>query len=78
MLVVSQCGCVINAIDCTYSKLLPEDEELIYSKHVEDTYWNKLRKKLHLVGSYYANNCHNFKIENSLLKIAYAFANSEV
>ena len=24
-------------------------------EHVEDNYWNKLRKKVHLVGSYYAN-----------------------
>ena len=45
----------INAIDCMYSKLPPEDEKLIYSKHVEDIYWNKLRKKVHLVGSYHAN-----------------------
>jgi hypothetical protein len=28
---------------------------LIYSKHIEDIYWNKFRKKVHLVGSYYAN-----------------------
>ena len=38
-----------------YSKLPADDEQLIYSKHVEDIYWNKLRKKVHLVGSYYAN-----------------------
>ena len=29
--------------------------KLIYSKHVEDIYWNKLIKKVHLVGSYNAN-----------------------
>ena len=55
VLAASQHGCMINAIDCMYSKLSPEDEQLIYSKHVEDIYWNKFRKKVHLVGSYYAN-----------------------
>jgi hypothetical protein len=30
----------------------PEDE---YSKHVEDIYWSKFKKKVHLIGSYYAN-----------------------
>ena len=38
-----------------YSKLPPEDEWLIYSKRAQDIYWNKFRKKVHLVGSYYAN-----------------------
>ena len=38
-----------------YSKLITEDEYFIYSKHVEGIYWNKFRKKVHLVGSYYAN-----------------------
>ena len=38
-----------------YSKLPPEDEYLIYSKHAEDIFWSKLRKKVHLVGSYHAN-----------------------
>ena len=38
-----------------YSKLPTDDELLIYSKHVEDIYWNKFKKKVHLVGSYYAN-----------------------
>ena len=28
---------------------------MITSKYVEDIYWNKFRKKVHLVGSYYAN-----------------------
>ena len=37
-----------------YSKLPADDELLIYSKHVEDTYWNKLWKKVHLDGCYYA------------------------
>ena len=37
-LAASQSGCTINAIDCMYSKLPPEDEKLIYSKHVEDDY----------------------------------------
>ena len=38
-----------------YNKMCPDDEQLIYSKHVEDIYWHKLRKKVHLVGSYYAD-----------------------
>ena len=29
---------MINTIDCIYSKLPPDDEELIYSKHVGDIY----------------------------------------
>ena len=45
----------MDAIDCMYSKLPAEDEQLISSKHVEDIYWNKLRNKEYLVGSYYAN-----------------------
>jgi hypothetical protein len=36
MLAASQRGCMINATDCRYSKPPPEDEQLIYSKHVED------------------------------------------
>ena len=48
----------MDAIDCMYSKLPAEDEQLIYSKHVEDIYWNKLRKKVYLVGSYYANSSY--------------------
>ena len=28
---------------------------LIYSKHVEDIYWNKFKKKVDIVGSYCAN-----------------------
>ena len=51
----SQRGNTINATDCMYSKLPPEDGQLIYSKHVEDIYWNKFKKEAHLVGSYYAN-----------------------
>ena len=31
-------GCMTNVIDCTYSKLPPDDEELIFSKHVENNY----------------------------------------
>ena len=42
----------MDAIDCMYSKLPAEDEQLIYSKHVEDDYLNKLRNEEHLVGSY--------------------------
>ena len=55
MSAASQRGCTINAIDCMYSKQPPEDEWLNYSKHVEDNYWNKAKKTVHLVGSYYAN-----------------------
>ena len=36
-----------------YSKIPPNDES-IYSKHVEDDYWNKERRVL-LLGPYYAN-----------------------
>ena len=38
-----------------YSKLPPEDEQLIYSKRVEGIYWDKFRKKVRIIGSYYAN-----------------------
>ena len=38
-----------------YSKLPNEDGWFIYSKHVGVIYWNKFKKKVHLVGSYYAN-----------------------
>ena len=51
----SQRGYIINVIDYIYSKMPPDDEQLIYSKHVEDDYYSKLRKKVHMVGSYYAN-----------------------
>ena len=44
----------IKAVDCMYSKLPPEDEQLIYSKHVEDFIGMNLKRKVHLVGSYYA------------------------
>ena len=46
---------MINVIDCMYSKLPDDDELLIYSKYVEDIYWNKLWKKLHLVCCYFVN-----------------------
>ena len=29
---------MINTTDCLYSKVPPDDELLIYSKHVEDNY----------------------------------------
>ena len=67
VLAASQRGCMINATDCMYSKLPPEEEYLIYLKHVEDIYWNKFKNKVHLVGSYYAN-----KPENNLLNPIYA------
>ena len=59
MLAASQHGWMINAIDGMYIKLPAEDEEVIYSKHVEDIYWNQFRKKVHLVGSYYAILLHS-------------------
>jgi hypothetical protein len=34
----SQRRWMINKICCIYSKLPPDDEQLIYSKHVEDGY----------------------------------------
>ena len=55
VLAASQRGCMINAIDCMYSKLPTDDEYLLYTKYVEDIYWNKFRKEVHLVGSQYAN-----------------------
>ena len=45
MLAASYRGCMINTTDCMYNELPPEDE------HVEDVYWNKFRKKVHLAGS---------------------------
>ena len=36
---------MINAIRYIYNKLPPDEEELIYSKHVMDDYCNKLREK---------------------------------
>ena len=45
MLAASQRGCMINAIDCMYSKLHPEDELLIYSEHVEDIIGINLKSK---------------------------------
>jgi hypothetical protein len=45
VLAASQRKWMINTVCCMYSKLHPDDEELIYSKHVEDDYWNKLREE---------------------------------
>ena len=42
---------MINAIGCMYIELPLEDEWFVYSKHAEDIYRNKFRKKVHLVGS---------------------------
>ena len=52
VLAASQRGCMINGTDCMYSKLPSEDEQLIYPKHVEDIYWNKVKKKVPFFGSY--------------------------
>ena len=49
MLAASQRGCMINDIDCMYSKLPPEDEQFIYSKRVEDIRINLKRKCILLV-----------------------------
>jgi hypothetical protein len=38
VLAASQRGCMINAIYCMYSELPSEDEQLVYSKRVEDIY----------------------------------------
>ena len=45
VLASSQRGCTINATDCMYSKLPAEDEQLIYSKHVEDIIGINLKRK---------------------------------
>jgi len=68
VLASSQPRCRINTTYCIYSKLPPDDENLIYSKHVEDDYWYKLREKnMHLVGPYYANisRCTVHRISNN-------------
>jgi len=44
-LAASQRRCMANTICCVYSKIRPDDEQLIYSKHVEDDFKNKLREK---------------------------------
>jgi calcineurin-like phosphoesterase family protein len=36
---------MLYTIYCIYSKIPTDDKQLLYSKHVEDDYWNKLRKK---------------------------------
>ena len=41
----SQRGCTIYTIVCMYSKLPPEDEQLIYSKHVDDIIGINLKRK---------------------------------
>jgi len=51
VLAASQRRCMINTTCCTHSTKLPDDEELIYSKHVEYYYWNKLREKSASCGS---------------------------
>ena len=68
VLAASQHGCTMNTTDCIYCKLPADNEWLIYSKHVEDIYWNKLRKKVHLVGSYYTHFPCSFKIVDDILE----------
>ena len=80
MLPSSQRECMINAIECMYSKLPPEDEHLIFSKHVEDIYWNKFRKKVHL-GLFLLRKFitmhgpYNVKIKHVALYLRFCFAN---
>ena len=45
MLAASQRGCTLNTINCTYSKLSPEDEQFIYLKHAEDITGINLKRK---------------------------------
>ena len=45
VLAANQRGCMINAIDCIYFKLPTEDEQFIYSKHVEDIIRTNLKIK---------------------------------
>ena len=45
MLATSQRRCMINTIRCICIKILPDDGWLIYSKHGDNDYWNKLRDK---------------------------------
>ena len=45
MLAASQHRCVISNMCFIYGKLLRDDGQLIYSKHVHDDYWNKLRDR---------------------------------
>ena len=45
MLAASQHVCMINAIDRMFNKLPPEDEQFIYSKHVEVIIGINLKRK---------------------------------
>ena len=45
VLAASQRGCMINAIDCVYSKLPPADEYFIHSKYVGDITGINLKRK---------------------------------
>jgi hypothetical protein len=49
MLAANQHGYMINVTDCMYNKPPPEDEQLIYLKHVEDIYRNKFKKGISLI-----------------------------
>jgi heme-degrading monooxygenase HmoA len=43
-----------------------------YSKHVGDIYWNKFKKKVHLVGSYYGNfSVHFLQPKNQTFTLSY-------
>ena len=53
-----------------------KDESLNYSKHIEDIYWNKLRKKVHLVGSQYANSSDKGCREKARIVFQYFFKKS--
>jgi len=39
VLAATQRRCMNNTICCIYIELLPDDEQLLYSKHVEENFW---------------------------------------
>ena len=60
VLAASQRGCTINVINCMYSELPTDDEQLIYSKLVWRIFIGiNLKKKVRLAGSYDAKIYHD-------------------
>ena len=45
LLAASQSECTMNTTDCIYSKPPPEDQQSVYSKHVEDIIGINLKRK---------------------------------
>ena len=41
----------------------------IMLKHVGDIYWNKFKKKVHLVGSYYANTQFSISVVREYMTV---------